>query len=154
MCVCVVFLGRDRRAESGGKPSDRWAFVRRRGRLRRRECLIFKYFSQSVWMLLFNVSVSQASGDFGSGEGDRRQTGHTVRVSLCFQFFCTAHWILQANWYETTWTSVSFWVWKCLQPAFFLTAQQGATQLVSKIILIVCKLMRKWPDFSLDLWPQ
>lgn len=51
MCVCVgFFLGWDRRAESGGKPSGRWAFVRRRGRLRHRECLIFKYFSQSVWM--------------------------------------------------------------------------------------------------------
>lgn len=46
--------------------------------------------------VLTSFSVSQASGDFGSGEGDRRQTGHTVKVSvfvvisLSFHF-CTAN---------------------------------------------------------------
>ena len=39
-------------------------------------------------------------------------------------------------------------VLKCLKPAIFLM-----TALVSKRSLIVCKLMRKWPYFLLDLLP-
>lgn len=34
------------------------------------------------------------------------------------------------------------------------SGHQGATALVSKISLIVCKLMRKLPDFSHDLSSQ
>lgn len=34
-----------------------------------------------------SVSVSQASGDFGSGDGDRTQTGNTVKVVVSITFF-------------------------------------------------------------------
>ena len=57
-------------------------------------------------------------------------------------------------------TGWSFRTWKGkpmrkrLTPAFLLMASRGATSLPQRRTTIICKLMRKWPYFLLDLLPQ
>lgn len=76
-------LGCYRWAEAGGKLSGCRAFVWRHRR-RLWCCEYSKGFAlvrSDVWVLKCHLLVSQASGDFGSGDGSRREIGGKVKVS-------------------------------------------------------------------------